>query len=106
MVDVNALHFGSHLLQTNRGMFPHQADCMLDILNPIWIRDCPNRIVRAIAVVLISNRLKHTTIQELVDCLGYGLVAHPSPPVEAGCFKTGDVETDEGKMLKVFRCPV
>ena len=28
------------------------------------------------------------------------------PPAEAGCFKTGDVRNDEGKLLNVFKCPV
>jgi len=27
------------------------------------------------------------------------------PPVEAKCFQTGEVQTDEGKHLKVFQCP-
>jgi hypothetical protein len=28
------------------------------------------------------------------------------PPVEAGCYKTGDVRSDEGKVLNVYRCPI
>lgn len=27
------------------------------------------------------------------------------PPAEAGCFKTGDLHNDEGKLLNVFKCP-
>ena len=27
------------------------------------------------------------------------------PPAEAGCFQSGDIRTDEGKVLKVFKCP-
>ena len=29
-----------------------------------------------------------------------------TPPVEAGCFQSGEVVTDEEKVLKVFRCPL
>ena len=29
-----------------------------------------------------------------------------TPPVEAGCFQSGEVVTDERKVLKVFSCPV
>lgn len=29
-----------------------------------------------------------------------------TPPSEAGCFQSGEVETDEGQLLKVFRCPI
>ena len=28
------------------------------------------------------------------------------PPTELGCFQSGDVQTDEGRQLKVFKCPV
>lgn len=27
------------------------------------------------------------------------------PPADAGCFKTGQYRTDEGKLLNVFQCP-
>ena len=27
------------------------------------------------------------------------------PPAEAGCWRTGDFLTDEGKVLGVYRCP-
>ena len=29
-----------------------------------------------------------------------------TPPADAECFQSGEVETDAGKVLKVFRCPV
>ena len=29
-----------------------------------------------------------------------------TPPVEAGCFQSGEVVTDEEKVLKVFSCSV
>ena len=28
------------------------------------------------------------------------------PPVDAGCIKDGEFRTDEGKLLRIFRCPV
>ncbi|WP_232199793.1 hypothetical protein [Synechococcus sp. CC9616] len=28
------------------------------------------------------------------------------PPSEAGCIKTGEIRTDEGKVLNIFRCPL
>ena len=28
------------------------------------------------------------------------------PPTELGCFQSGEVQTDEGRRLKVFECPV
>ena len=28
------------------------------------------------------------------------------PPAELGCFQSGDVQTDEGRRLKVFKCPI
>ena len=28
------------------------------------------------------------------------------PPTELGCFQLGNVQTDEGRRLGVFRCPV
>ena len=28
------------------------------------------------------------------------------PPAELGCVKSGHVQTDEGRRLKVFKCPI
>lgn len=28
------------------------------------------------------------------------------PPVELGCVQSGHVQTDEGRRLRVFKCPV
>ena len=28
------------------------------------------------------------------------------PPAELGCFHSGDVQTLEGRRLKVFKCPI
>ncbi|QNI82961.1 hypothetical protein SynRS9907_02128 [Synechococcus sp. RS9907] len=28
------------------------------------------------------------------------------PPAQLGCVQSGDVQTDEGRRLKVFKCPV
>ena len=28
------------------------------------------------------------------------------PPAELGCVQSGDVQTDEGRRLKVFKCPI
>ena len=28
------------------------------------------------------------------------------PPAELGCIQSGHVQTDEGRRLKVFKCPV
>ncbi len=28
------------------------------------------------------------------------------PPVDADCIKDGEFRTDEGKLLRIFRCPV
>ena len=28
------------------------------------------------------------------------------PPAELGCVQSGQVQTDEGRRLKVFKCPV
>ena len=27
------------------------------------------------------------------------------PPAELDCFKAGDVQTNEGRQLKIFKCP-
>ena len=28
------------------------------------------------------------------------------PPTELGCFKSGEVQTDEGRRLMIFKCPI
>ena len=28
------------------------------------------------------------------------------PPAELGCFHSGDIQTDEGRRLQVFKCPI
>ena len=28
------------------------------------------------------------------------------PPTDAGCFKTGEIRTEEGQQLNIFRCPL
>ena len=58
----------------------------------------------AIALSLISFALTMTI--RVKDSNAYTThVGMRVPPMEAKCMKTGQFQTDEGKLLKVFQCP-
>ena len=62
--------------------------------------------------VLLAFLLSLTALVAVLVTQGKGSESYTThigsrtPPVEAGCFQSGEVETDEGKVLKIFRCPV
>ena len=53
----------------------------------------------AACVLVLANGMKST--ERFTTHIGSRL-----PPAELGCVQSGHVQTDEGRQLRVFKCPV
>ena len=66
------------------------------------------QLMRVLLTVLLSfTALVAVLVTGLKGSESYTThIGSRTPPADAECFQSGELETDAGKVLKVFRCPV